>query len=158
MKLLDVTLRAGDNLQIFRYNGFEEMADDIKGKPNKSIYMGACLVDYANFIEEFHIPISLDDFISKYWNIIPYFAAEKLMRGTKVYDISDDFTEYVVECVRYDDMENMDIIELANNDTELFSFPGTLYYYPQSYKKERVVDKQWQTQVRLITKTKQPQS
>lgn len=156
-----------DGLMIYRYTDMSGMLDDIAEMPCYTEYLNAALVDYSKFIESYCVPISLDTFISQYWNIVPYFAVKDLTAGRVIYNYGFGKINgvTVVEPMHRDEDQDYDVIIVEDiNKNEWHTFPGLLYYEPSCYKKvtekpmERMVNKQWQMKAYLITKTSQPLS
>lgn len=164
---MHITMRT-DGILTYRYHSYKHMQEDINKRPCANLYISACLDDYSKFIEDFSIPISIDIFISEYWNIIPYFALEQATKGMRMYCCDISVSELhecrITQGMIYMDKENLDVIEVVLDSHVGFVCPGNVYYFRDIYKKvsgkpmERMVNQQWQMKSYLITKTSQPLS
>lgn len=153
---------------------YEDYFDMISSTKEEDIpqYMSVCLEDYADFIESTGIAISINDFISKCWNVIPYYNFIKLKSPDKLYIYLMDMMEVCMVCeFPFSSMDKERTIVVAerlyicNNDDTITIYAGMAYFsdsrydVPYDIKSIRKDDsKCQQMKAVLITKTNQLQS
>lgn len=166
MGVLKFSMRM-DGLMIYRYTDYMAMMDDVYDTPCYADYLSAALTDYSKFIEDYCVPMSLDRFISQYWNVMPFFAVKDLTVGRIVYRYGYGEIKgvKVLQSMYLDENQHYYVIPVEEMDQSTsHTFPGLIYYEPKRYKKvtekpmERMVNKQWQMKSYLITETSQPLS
>lgn len=160
-------------MNVGRWRSRDEMMREINGSPNCNVYRSSLLDDYADFIEVYMIPVSIDEFVSQYWNIITVKDFLKLKEGDKIY-WQYETNALIVENV-YEDEQEVMIVECFEDITDsggnyigqtFFLEAGTVYgdkfsnfNAPVIKEKERMVKESCQKlQTVLITKTSHPLS
>lgn len=153
-----------------RWLSVEHMDNDLSAESlfTRFMYKDALLYDYASFVNKFNTPISLDTFVSLYWNVITIESWCRLIKGDIVYgtQVGYPLKEQIVHAdLTYNEELESSMCECIETSTgDIWSaVPGYLYSSPYAFDKiakgslERMV-KQCQMQTHLITKTSPPQS
>lgn len=151
-----------------RWEDIDEAQHILEGchENNQKCYLMSLIYDYSSFVEKYHTPISLNDFVSKYWNIIVPNAFDKLQIGDIIYSpMFDGVMLKVTDYSFYDDDKGdmIEVLDEANNNTTYYVIAGDVYsknnYYESFIESKERMEKLCQTlPTVLITETNLPQN